>query len=393
MSEDSNPGEKKSSGINLSVLREQIDHLDASILKSLSDRQEIVRKVISSKIDSVKEVRDPKREEQLLAKIRRMAREVNLDPYFAEQLFRDVIFQSVRYQTHTLVDHQNKQNASRQIRVGYQGAAAAFSYQAAERHFEERYSDIRYIGFHTFEEAIQALENDQVDVAILPIENTTAGSINETYDIVARDHLHIIGEEVLRVHHVLAGVDEVDPQHIRRIIAHPLTISQCSGYLSALPRVSIESFTDSGMAARKVRDDDDLSQAALISPYAADHYGLKVIDPHPANHDEIYTRFVVISKDKIVSDPQFPSKISLLLTTVHERGALFSCLKVLDEYGINMTKLESRPRSDKPWQYQFYLDIDGNTNEMKTQDALRDLESKAASLKILGCYPKQDVNG
>lgn len=376
----------------LNELRKKIDVLDSTLLKLLAERQSIVQEVIADKLTKVKSIRDHDREEKLLRKIREMAVEVNLDPYYAEKLFRDIIFQSVRYQTQHLVDYQN-QREKEVLKVAFHGDYGSFSHQAAQRHYNERSHQVEYLGYHTFDQAAHAVESEIADVGILPIDNTSAGSINETYTIVGKDSLYIIGEEVIRVKHCLAAVKKVDFSNIRRILAHPLTIIQCQKFLSSLYNVSIESFVDSGLAARKVFEDADLSQAALISPFAAQLYNLDILESGIADHDEVYTRFVLIGKSPIVCDVQLPSKVSLLMTTVHEQGALINCLKVFEDYQINMTKLESRPRSDKPWQYQFYIDIDGNTSDLKVTDALNELSSKAASLKILGCYPKQIVDG
>ncbi len=137
-------------------------------------------------------------------------------------------------------------------------------------------------------------------------------------------------------------------------------------------------------------DDGDLSQAAIAGAHAADHYGLKVIAHDIANQKENYTRFVIVGPKPVKVDLQLPAKTSLLMVTSNEEGSLIECLNVLHEFGINMSKLESRPRMNEPWKYSFHLDIVANTADPDTKKALKELEAKAAELTVLGCYPKQE---
>lgn len=370
-------------------LRKTIDDLDHRIIEALAERQRIVREVISSKITTSTQVRDLEREEALLKKIRDKALLAGLDPYFAEHLFREIIFQSVRYQNHTLVDYQNELNNAKSINVAYQGTEGSYSHLAALRHYRERYEEVICIGYHSIEEVTQAVEDGIAQAGMLPIENTTAGSINETYDLLGKKELFIVGEEIYRVEHCLLSLAPVALDNIRRIISHPLTLVQCSKFLNGFHHTTIESFTDSAMSAQKIKVDADLSQAAIASPEAAERYGLHVLQAGISNYEENFTRYVVIGKQKMAVDPQLPSKTSLVLSTIHEKGALMRCLQVLDKFAINMSKLESRPRPDKAFQYQFYVDIEANEQEPKVVKALKELEGKAAQLRILGCYPKQ----
>lgn len=379
--------------MNLDEIRKQLDETDKKIVDALAKRQDLVREISSLKIDERKEIRDSQREEQLLNKVAELAREAGLDRYFAEQLFKDIIHHSVRFQTHTLVDHQNKKNDAAYVNVAYQGTDGAFSHQAALRHFEERYKEVHCFGYDTFRQASEAVKEKEVDYAILPIENTTAGSINETYDILGDSDLHIVGEEAIRVIHCLLALEEVPIDRIRRILSHPQAIAQCSRFLAKLHSTKIESYIDTAMSAKKVLEDGDLSQAAIAGSYAADIYGLKILERDLANQPENFTRFVVVSTDPVEVDPQIPCKTSLLMVTSHDKGALIRCLNVIGDHDIRMTKLESRPKPNDPWKYQFYLDIEGNIANPDTRLALEELEQKASSLKILGSYPAQVGNG
>ncbi len=373
----------------LEDLRKLLDQTDEKIVRTLAQRQELIQAISDLKIDKETTIRDENREEELLKRITELAREEGLDRYFAEQIFKDIIRHSVRFQTHSLVDHHNLRGKQDTVSVAYQGTDGAFSHQAAYRHFEERFSEVECIGYDTFEEAARAVEQKKVDYAILPIENTTAGSINQTYDILGEGKLHIVGEEAIRIIHCLLAIEKVPIERIKRIISHPQALAQCSHFLSRLHRCKVESYLDTAMSAKKVVEDGDLSQAAIAGSYAAQLYGLKILKRDLANQSKNFTRFVIVSRDEISVDTQIPCKTSLLMTTSHDKGSLISCLRVLEEHGINMAKLESRPKPNEPWKYLFYLDIEANVDDNDTAEALEELRKQADSLSVLGCYPAQ----
>ena len=375
------------SAADIGEIRQRIDALYAEIIRAIAGRQQIVADILAGKVEGGKAIRDEAREEAILEEIRKKAVEHGTDPYFLQKLFRDIIRYSVRYQVNALVDHQNGQaGKGSTIRVAYQGTDGAFSHQAAKRHFQDRYDQVECIGYTRFHEATQAVESGEADTAILPIENTTAGSINDTYDLLEKHNFFVTGEEVLHINHCLMAVKKVPLQHIRRIISHPQAIAQCSEFLSR-EDWHVETYFDTAMAARKVQGDQDLSQAAIASSYAAEVYGLEILQSNVMNQEKNYTRFVVVSPQPIVCDPQLPCKTSLIFSTTDQKGALLDCLNVLGEEGINMTKLESRPRIGHPFQSLFYLDFEGNRDDARVADVLHRLEAKTKYLKILGSYP------
>lgn len=373
----------------LQDIRKELDQTDKKIVEALAERQKLVRQISSLKNDNTSAIRDEEREEALLQRITVLAREAGLDRYFAEQIFRSIIDHSVRFQSHSMVDWRNKTDVQDIVRVSYQGTDGAFSHQAAYRHFEERYDEVNCIGYDTFNQAAEAVKKGDVDYAILPIENTTAGSINQTYDVLGTTNLHIVGEEVIRIIHCLLAIEEVPLDRIKRIISHPQALAQCSHFLSKRYDCKVQSYIDTAMSVKKIVEDGDLSQAAIAGSYAAQLYGVSILERDIANQPENFTRFVVVSRNAVHVDRQIPCKTSLLMTTSHDKGSLISCLKILDDHGLNMAKLESRPKPNTPWKYLFYLDIEANINEPDVATALSELQSKADSLKVLGCYPTQ----
>ncbi|MEM7447478.1 MAG: bifunctional 3-deoxy-7-phosphoheptulonate synthase/chorismate mutase [Myxococcota bacterium] len=372
----------------LDELRIRLDQIDRRIVDSLAERQAVVGEVAKVKVDGATVLRDPKREEQLLRALSEYGKNAGVDRHFVRRLYREILDHSLRSQQVHLSGGDRASERTTVV-VAYQGGEGSYSHLAATRHFEVHPANVVYEGKKSFDSMLQSVTEGESDFAILPIENTTAGSINESYDLLARMNLVIVGEEIQRVDHCLLAIDEVPLSHIRRVYSHPVALAQCGGFLSALRECHVEAFNDTALSAAKIKEDRDLSQAAIASAEAARLYDLKILRTHIADQKENYTRMVVVSRDPIELDPRIPAKTSLLFATRHEHGALASCLNILHEHGLNMTKLESRPRPNTPWEYIFYVDFEGRLDGVGTGSALQSLSSATGFLKVLGTYPSR----
>jgi chorismate mutase/prephenate dehydratase len=277
--------------------------------------------------------------------------------------------------------------------VAYQGIEASYSHAAATRHFARRGVRAELRGYSSFKEMLEAVAGGQASWAMLPLENTTAGSIHEAYDLLAKMGLAIVGEEIQRVDHCLVVMPGATLASIRSVWSHPQALAQCRDFLAALPHVEPRAYTDTAGAVRKVQDDGDPTQAALGSEAAAHRYGLEVLRRDVADQPENYTRMLVVARSPVDYDPTTPCKTSLLLSTRHEQGALASCLNVLASHGLSLTKLQSRPRPGSPFEYLFYLDFEGNVAEAYVQEALAELRARTSSLLVLGSYPNASKAG
>jgi chorismate mutase/prephenate dehydratase len=372
----------------LQRLRERLDAIDRRLVAGLADRKKVVTKIGHLKRDSVPLLRDFAREEELLAAVVEEGRRLGLGSYFLTQIFRQILDESVRLQRETLVLEQNPALAGREIRVaGFQGTEAAYSHLAAQKYFGSQDEEILFRGFTTFRELLEAVEDRKIAYAVLPIENTTAGSINESYDLLSQKEVAIVGEEVFPIEHCLFALDEVPLSRIRRIYSHPQALAQCSELLATLTHCTAESFLDTAMAVRKVKEDEDLSQAAIASEAAGRLHGLKLLRRDIGNRRGSSTRFVIVSRERIAYDERVACKTSLVFATRHEPGALVRCLNVLHAHGLNMTKLESRPRPSVPFDYLFYVDFEGNIASPGVRAALEDFARQASYVKLLGSYP------
>ncbi len=372
----------------LQDLRSKLDDIDRRIVAALAERDQVTGEVGIFKLKSEGGLRDIQREENLLTKLVAEAQAANLDAHYVARLYREILDHSVRKQQEAFVAHANPAERGAQVPVVYYlGQEGSYSHQAACRHFEARGGPVTFRGGNAFEELLLAVRDGAADFAMLPIENTTAGSINEAYDLLARMNLALVGEEIQKVEHCLLALDDVPLSCIKRIYSHTKAIEQCTEVLRTLKHCHIESMADTASAARKVRDDQDLSQAAIASEEAARIYGLKILKRGVANQKENFTRFVVVARNPLQIDPRIPCKTSILFSTRHEEGALMRCLNVLAKHHINLTKLESRPRPHTPWEYQFYVDLEGNVADPRVQQALQALAADTSYLKVFGSYP------
>lgn len=272
------------------------------------------------------------------------------------------------------------------LAVGYQGTEGAYSELAAKRHFAGTAS-VRCVGYHSFAEMLEALKAGEIDYAVLPIENSIAGSINESYDLLAKMGLYLVGEEFQPIAHCLIGAEEVPVSSIRRVYSHPVALAQCGEFLESLQDCHVEAFVDTAMAVEKVKRDADPSEAAIASEQAAALHGLPILRRDIADHPENYTRMVIVAPEVAHYAQGVPCKTSLIFSTTHEQGALARCIAIFAERGLNLTKIESRPKPDTPFEYIFYMDFEGNIDREATQAALSDLDDVTTFLIVLGSYP------
>jgi chorismate mutase/prephenate dehydratase len=376
-----NPGDP------IDALRARLDAIDEAILDRLADRRGVVERVLARKDEEGRALRDPSREEALRRALVEKGLARGLDAGLIEALYDHVIADSVRLQAGLLVRRRNAGAFDGNFGVAYHGAPGSYSDRAARAHFSPIAAGARFVPEATMRGVVAAVERGEARFGVLPIENTTAGSVHETYDLLASAAVSIVGEVVAQVDHCLAGPAEVPLATLRRVLSHPMALAQCQGFLATLPGAVAEPYYNTALAARKVREDADPTQAAIVSPEAAAANGLAVLRARIADRADNMTRFVALAREPIEVDPRVPSKTSLVMAARHEPGGLVRCLSILAGRGRNLTKLESRPRPGAPWEYLFYLDFEGNIGDPAVAGALEDLRAATTYLKILGSYP------
>jgi chorismate mutase/prephenate dehydratase len=369
----------------LKALRAELDRLDEEIVHLVAKRLETVKLIIKEKSGHTAGIRDPQREREILSRVEGIAHQVGMSGPLARKIFSEIIAHSVTRQASTL--SALVPGDERPIAVAYHGSPYTYHHLAAQKFVSGLDVEGRFVGRDSVKDAVAALEAGAVDLALVPIENTTAGSINVVYDILRERNLHIVGEETFKVDHCLGGVADVPLTAIDRVLSHPLALDQCSLFLDALPRARRVPTVDSAEALRLVADAKDPTQVAVGSAEGIEAFGLVALRRGVGNVEELLTRYVALSRSPARFDARIPCKTSLILSTQHEHGALLRCLEVLSDHGLQLTKLESRPRPDRPWEYMFFLDFEGNVVDPRVTAALDDLRPHATFLKVLGCYP------
>lgn len=266
-------------------------------------------------------------------------------------------------------------------RVAFQGEKGAYSQEAIFQHFG---TDVDILPCRTFEEIFEMVERGQASYGALPVENSTAGSINKAYDLLLDHDLKIWHEVILRVRHCLLSNLDTELEDVRRVFSHAQALAQCERYLvdHGMEPVSVY---DTAGSARELAATPQRGVAVIASRLAAETYGLKLLDTDIQDLTFNYTRFFILSNQEPPRAEQ--SKTSVVFTTRHVPGALHACLGEFAERGINLTKLESRPRRNRPWHYVFYLDFEGHWQDSPCERAILGLLRRASFVKVLGSYP------
>ncbi len=267
-------------------------------------------------------------------------------------------------------------------KVAFQGEMGSFSHHAAKKVFGP---DIQPLSCFSFEDAFEAVVHGKAECAVIPIENTLAGSIHQNFDLLARHSLEIFAETSLRVEHNLIVHPGVSLRQIRQIYSHPAALEQCRRMLRRLRTIEKISFYDTAGSVKHMRDNGLRSAAAIASEDAARIYGMKILRRGIEDEPENFTRFLALSRrGKFLRGGP---KTSIVFGLKNEPGVLFKALSVFALRNIDLSKIESRPIRRKPWQYLFYLDLQSDIRSPECVHAFRHLREMAPYFKVLGSYP------
>jgi len=268
------------------------------------------------------------------------------------------------------------------VKVAFQGERGAFSEDAAVKLFS---GDIDVLPCRRLKEVFELVVQGNVELGVVPAENSQAGSINETYDLLLAYPLNIFAEVIIKVSHCLMALPDERQADITTIYSHPQALAQCDEFLSKLEVEIIPTYDTAG-SAKMIREKKLRNCAAIASKRAADIYRLEILAEEIETNVNNYTKFVAISKQK--AKPAQKNKTSIVFATKHEPGALYRILGIFATRNINLTKLESRPSKAKPWEYVFYADFEGHLDGEVYREAMLELQREATFIKILGSYPQ-----
>lgn len=374
---------------SLEELRNELDRIDPQIIQLYEERMSVCEEVGEIKIEEGRKVFDRNREQQKLAQVTREAK----DPFYKKgltELFEQLMSQSRKLQYQLLtkkgalgrlpfigVEELDWKNS----RVVFQGTDGAYSQAAMHKFFSK---DVNSFHVQTFRDAMEAIEEGSADFAVLPIENSSAGMVSEMYDLLEEFENYIVGEVILPINHYLVGTENTTLESIERVYSHPQALMQCSKFLDRHGSWQQIGAANTAVAAKKILNENDPTQAAICSEHAAEIYGLKVLEEKINHNHNNSTRFIVVTNQKIFLKKA--QKISICFEVAHESGSLYHLLSHFIYNDLNMTKIESRPIEGKTWEYRFFVDFEGNMGDAAVKNAIRGLREESKSLKILGNY-------
>jgi len=268
------------------------------------------------------------------------------------------------------------------VKVAFQGERGAYSESAVYAFFG---ADADVKPCRDFRDVFESVATQETPCGVVPVENSTEGSVNQTYDLFLKYDLKVCGEVIVKIEHCLIANPSTSLESVRAIYSHPQALAQCRSFLERLGRELIPTYDTAG-SVKMLREKGLKDAAAVASERAAELYGMKILARDIADNKENFTRFFVLSKEDAAKSGK--DKTSIIFSAAHEPGSLYHALGEFAKRNINLTKIESRPTKQTPWEYNFYLDFEGHRSEPRCNEALKALGKYAVFVKILGSYPK-----
>ncbi len=379
----------ESKTLDLGEIRNKIDEVDAAIVEEFEKRMRLCKEVAQFKIDNGKNVLDKERELQKIEKVASLAKN-DFNRQSVKELFTQImaISRKLQYQILTengmsaKIEFKEVEGVKREdITVVYQGVPGAYSHQAMLNYFGK---DTKNYHVSTFREAMEAVSQGEADYAVLPIENSTAGTVNDVYDLLFEFDNYIVATTDVIVKHALLGTNDAAMEDIEVVYSHPQGLMQCNRFLEEHREWQQVSQANTAASAKKVMEKNDKRYAAIASTIAAEIYGLKVLGENINRNSENTTRFIIVGKEKVYRKDA--SKVFLLFEISHTSGSLYNTLSHFIYNGINMTSIESRPIKEKKWEYRFYVELDGNLKDLSVINAINGLMEETSFVKIIGNY-------
>lgn len=357
----------------LDELRTQIDAVDKQMLALFEERMHLCQRVGEYKKQHNLPVYNHAREQHILREKVDMLCDKSLE-HSTEQFFEKMMELSRNLQTDII---RGKKTGT----AAYLGIPGSYSEEAAARYFGE---DVRALGADTFRGVFELLEDGRADYAVLPVENTSTGSIHDVLDLLYRYECYIVGEVVLDINQCLLGVTGTALSDIREVYSHSQGHAQCSEFLADYPGWKLTVVDSTATAAQYIAQQGDTAKAAIASRRCAEIYGLEVLRENINFKKANNTRFIVVGKQ--LETTTVADKVSLMFTLSHASGTLFRALQCFADSGLNLLHIESRPLPDRNFEYMFYVDIEGNLYDVKVRDALERTKKECRYFRILGCY-------
>ena len=353
--------------MSLEDLRKKIDQTDAEIVRLIAERIRNAEKIGREKQKQGKQLEDLSRETEVMSNIRRLAGQENVSIEGLESIYRRIV---------------NVAKSVEGLIVAFQGEIGAYSEEAAVDFFGP---SIEVRPCETLDAVFDAVERGEAHFGVVPIENSLEGSISQVYDLLLDSSLKVRGEIELRVIHCLIANPGVKLDLLRRVYSHPQALGQCRAFLKHLDCELIPTYDTAG-SVKMIKEQGMTDGAAIASVRAAEIYAMQIMAREIEDTPNNFTRFFVLARHD--SPPTGNDKTSIVFSVSHKPGALYSLLRELAASQVNLTKIESRPTRQRPWEYNFYLDFEGHREDTASREALGKLEETALFVKVLGSYPR-----
>lgn len=375
--------------VDLKELRDEIDVIDRQMVDLFEQRMELCQQVAEYKINTGKKVFDRSRETAKLDTLKGLTHN-EFNRHGIEELFQQIMAMSRKLQYQLLAQNgvvgrlpfiAVDEIERSKVRVVFQGVEGAYSQAAMKQFFT---GEITSFHVEQWRDAMEAIAEGSADFAVLPIENSTAGSVNDMYDLLVEFENYIVGEQIIRCEHRLLGLPGTELSDIRRVYSHPQGLSQCKPFLEEHRDWKQIPMENTAVAAKRVAEDGDKSQAAIASAFAGERFGLQVLADRIYVNEANSTRFIIVTNQRVFRKDA--DKISICFELPHTSGSLYNMLSHFIYNNINMTKIESRPITGRNWEYRFFIDFEGNLNDSSVKNALRGIREEARNMKILGNY-------
>ena len=375
---------------DLSQIRERLDAIDDQLIGLFSERMRTVAQVADYKKKNNLPIADTGREREIMNRVTLRAGE-GLEHY-AKLLYQTMFSVSRAYQAQSLRPAssltEELRRAAENVQprlparalVACQGTEGAYSQQACDRMFE--YPDILYM--NTFNDVFSAVEKGMCPYGVLPIENSTAGSVTQVYDLMEKHHFHIVQAVRQRIDHRLLALPGAKLKEITEVVSHEQALRQCGAFLAAHPGIKITPMENTAVAAEYVAASGRRDLAAIASQSSGALYGLECLEERVADTDNNFTRFICIAKDLTLYEGA--NKISLMLNAAHRPGSLYRLLSHIAVAEVNLTKLESRPIPGKDFEFRFFFDIEASIRKESTRNLMQQLKNEADQFVFLGNY-------
>ena len=365
--------------------RVEIDKIDREITQLLEKRMNVAKAISKYKIENNMQIFHPDREKMVIEKnkgyLENKEYEELVESFYDNLMYLSRLVQQKEIYPENKIYTKPYKNDRENLVVGYQGVAGSFGNEAMLKYFKNIKEAKSY---EKFEEVFKAVESGEIEYGILPVENSSTGGIGTVEDLLKEYNLYIVGEECIKISQNLVGIKGATVDDIKEVYSHPQGFEQSTKFFDKHKNYNLIPYSNTAISAKLVSDLKDKSKAAIASERAAKLYDLKIIKKDVNDLKNNYTRFIVIGRD--LECDETCDRVSILFSVEDTSGGLYNLIRDIKEFGLNMSKIESRPNRNNPWNYIFFVDFDGNLFDENIKQAVNVIARNSKYFKLLGCY-------